>query len=45
VNRNHLDSHVPPRFAAQPIANITPQDVWDWFAAMHATPVFAARQG
>jgi len=43
VNRNYLDKHILPRFAGQRIADITPQDVRDWFAAMHATPVSADR--
>ena len=43
VNRHYLDKHILPRFAGQPIADITAQDVRDWFAAMHATPVSADR--
>jgi len=42
-NRNYLDRHILPRFAGRPIADITPQEVRDWFAAMHATPVSADR--
>ena len=42
-NRNYLDKHILPRFAGQRIADITPQDVRDWFAALHATPVSADR--
>ena len=43
VNRYYLEKHILPMFAGQPIADITPQDVRDWFAAMHATPVSADR--
>ena len=43
VNRHYLDKHILPRFAGQRIAGITPQDVRDWFAALHATPVSADR--
>ena len=43
VNRNYLDKYILPRFAGQRIADITPQDVRDWFAAMSATPVSADR--
>ncbi|WP_424830725.1 tyrosine-type recombinase/integrase [Ruegeria sp.] len=42
-NRNYLDKHILPRFAGQPITDITAQDVRDWFAEMHATPVSADR--
>jgi len=42
VNRYHLDRHVPPRFTG-PVADITPRDVRDRFAAMYATPVSADR--
>lgn len=43
VNRNYLNAHILPRFAGERIADITSQDVRDWFAAMHATPVSADR--
>ncbi len=43
VNRYYLNKHIPPRFAGQRIADITPQDVRDWFAEMHAPPVSADR--
>ncbi|WP_160314374.1 site-specific integrase [Candidatus Rhodobacter oscarellae] len=43
VNRHYLDKHILPRFAGQRIADITAQDVRDWFATMHATPVSADR--
>ncbi|WP_419740329.1 tyrosine-type recombinase/integrase [Ruegeria sp.] len=43
VNRSYLKNHILPRFAGQRIADITRQDVRDWFAAMHATPVSADR--
>lgn len=43
VNRYYLDKHILPRFAEQRIADVTSQDVRDWFAAMHATPVSADR--
>ncbi|MCY4196876.1 MAG: hypothetical protein OXD33_08175 [Rhodobacteraceae bacterium] len=33
----------PARFAGQRIADITSQDVRDWFASLHATPVSADR--
>ena len=42
-NRNYLNKHILPRFAGQRIVDITPQDVRNWFAAMHATPVSADR--
>ena len=42
-NRNYLDKHILPRFAGQRIADITPQEVRDWFASLHATPVSADR--
>ena len=43
VNRYYLDKYILPRFAGQRIADITTQEVGDWFAAMHATPVSADR--
>ena len=42
-NRNYLRTQILPRFAGRQIAEITPQDVRDWFASMHATPVSADR--
>ncbi|WP_424831254.1 tyrosine-type recombinase/integrase [Ruegeria sp.] len=42
-NQHYLNKHILPRFAGQRIADITPQDVRDWFAEMHATPVSADR--
>ncbi len=42
-NRHYLNKHILPRFTGLRIADITPQEVRDWFAAMHATPVSADR--
>ena len=42
-NRNYLRKQILPRFAGRQIAGITPQEVRDWFASMHATPVTADR--
>ena len=43
VNRNYLRSTILPRFGGMNIADITRQDVQDWFASLHATPVTADR--
>ena len=42
-NQNYLRKQILPRFAGRQIAEITPQDVRDWFASLHATPVSADR--
>ncbi|WP_424830570.1 tyrosine-type recombinase/integrase [Ruegeria sp.] len=43
VNRHYLNKYILPRFAGQKIADITSQEVRDWFASLHATPVSADR--
>ncbi|MYA89869.1 MAG: tyrosine-type recombinase/integrase [Boseongicola sp. SB0662_bin_57] len=42
-NRNYLRKQILPWFRGRQIAEITSQDVRDWFASMHATPVSADR--
>ena len=42
-NRNYLRKQILPWFRGRQITGITPQDVRDWFASMHATPVSADR--
>ncbi|MYE60450.1 MAG: tyrosine-type recombinase/integrase [Alphaproteobacteria bacterium] len=43
VNRNYLRSTILPRFGKRNIADITRQDVQNWFASLRATPVAADR--
>ena len=43
VNRQYLRNQILPRFGGRQVAEITAQDVWDWFASLHATPVSADR--
>ena len=43
VNRNYLRSTILPRFGGRNIADITRQDVQNWFASLRATPVAADR--
>ena len=43
VNRNYLRSTILPRFGGMNIADIDRQDVRNWFASLHATPVAADR--
>ena len=43
VNRNYLRNTILPRFAGMNIADITRQDVQNWFASLRATPVAADR--
>ena len=43
VNRNYLRSTILPRFRGRNIADITRQDVQNWFASLRATPVAADR--
>ena len=43
VNRGYLRSTILPRFGGMNIANIDRQDVQNWFASLHATPVAADR--
>ncbi|MXX88419.1 MAG: tyrosine-type recombinase/integrase [Boseongicola sp. SB0677_bin_26] len=43
VNRHYLRNQILPWFRGRQIAEITAQDVRDWFAALHATPVSADR--
>ncbi len=43
VNRNYLRSTILPRFGGVNIADITRQDVQNWFASLRATPVAADR--
>lgn len=42
-NRSYLRTQILPWFRGRQIAEITSQDVRDWFASMHATPVSADR--
>ncbi len=43
VNRNYLRNTILPRFGGMNIADIDRQDVQNWFASLHATPVAADR--
>ena len=43
VNRNYLRSTILPWFGGMNIADITRQDVQNWFASLRATPVAADR--
>ena len=43
VNRSYLRNRIMPHFAGRPIAAIDRQDVRNWFARLHATPVAADR--
>ena len=43
VNRCYLRNQILPHFAGRQIAEIDRQDVRNWFAALHATPVAADR--
>lgn len=43
INRHYLSKHILPWFRGRQVAEITSQDVRDWFASMHATPVSADR--
>ena len=43
VNRNYLRNRIMPHFAGRPIADIDRQEVRNWFARLHATPVAADR--
>ncbi len=43
VNRTYLRSTILPGFGGMNIADITRQDVQNWFASLHATPVAADR--
>ena len=43
VNRQYLRNQILPWFRGRQIAEITVQDVRDWFASLHATPVAADR--
>ena len=43
VNRKYFRSTILPRFGGMNIADITRQDVQNWFASLHATPVAADR--
>ncbi|MYA86893.1 MAG: tyrosine-type recombinase/integrase [Boseongicola sp. SB0662_bin_57] len=43
VNRSYLRSQILPRFADRQIADITRQDIVNWFASLRATPVAADR--
>ena len=42
-NRHYLRKQILPWFRGRQIAAITSQDVRDWFASLHATPVAADR--
>ena len=43
VNRGYYKTQILPWFRARQIADITPRDVQQWFASLHATPVAADR--
>ena len=43
VNRGYLRCQILPRFAGRQVAEITRQDVVNWFASLRATPVAADR--
>ena len=43
VNRGYLRCQILPRFAGLQVAEITRQDVVNWFASLRATPVAADR--
>ena len=43
VNRSYLRKQLLPHFAGRPIADIDRQEVRNWFARLHATPVAADR--
>ena len=43
VNRGYLRKQILPRFAGRQVAEITRQDVVNWFASLRATPVAADR--
>ena len=43
VNRSYLRKRIMPHFAGRQIANIDRQEVRNWFASLHATPVAADR--
>ena len=43
VNQNYFRRYILPCFAGRLIADITSQDVRDWFTSLHATPVAAGR--
>ena len=43
VNRGYYRKQILPWFRGRPIADITRNDVQDWFASLHATPVAADR--
>ena len=42
-NRHYLRKQILPWFRGRQISDITSQDVRDWFASLHATPVAADR--
>ncbi len=43
VNRSYLRKRIMPHFAGRPVADIDRQEVQNWFASLHATPVAADR--
>ena len=43
VNRSYLRKRIMPHFAGRPVADIGRQEVRNWFASLHATPVAADR--
>ena len=43
VNRNYYRNEILPWFRGRQITDITPADVQEWFASLHATPVAADR--
>ena len=43
VNRSYLRKRIMPHFAGRPVADIDRQEVRNWFASLHTTPVAADR--
>ncbi len=43
IKQQYLRKQILPWFGGRQIADISPQDVRDWFASLHATPVAADR--
>lgn len=43
VNRSYLRNQIMPFFAQRPVSDISPSEVRQWFAALHATPAAANR--
>ncbi len=43
VNRCYLRNQIMPSFAQRPVADVSPGEVRQWFASLHATPAAANR--